>query len=153
VYWTEFIQTGQNYNYTLKKVALAGGTGTAVATGPGSTISPMGLDATNAYFPWTDDNDPDAGTVNGVAKAPLAGGTATTLASGSAVDGPDALAVDSTDVYYGNGGNASLMRVPIAGGTAVTLNNSQPFISAIAVDSSFVYWTCPFSNAVLKLAK
>lgn len=54
-------------------------------------------------------------------RAPLGGGTPTTLASGQGV--PTGIAIDSNSVYWI--GPATVMKVPLAGGTPVTLAAGQ----------------------------
>jgi hypothetical protein len=82
------------------------------------------------------------------------------LASGQ--NSPAALAVDSTSVYWLNGGtdaeryiDGTLMKVPKNGGTLVTLATDQPFPGAIGLDATSVYWTINTgeSGALLKMPK
>jgi hypothetical protein len=93
----------------------------------------IAVDATSVY--WTNACDPNGP----VMKAPLDGGTPTTLAESSA---PTAIAVDATSVYWTNlyGG---VMKVPLGGGATTTLTDGPSFQMAvsIAVDDTSVYWS------------
>jgi hypothetical protein len=78
------------------------------------------------------------------------------LASGQ--NSPAALAVDSTSVYWLNGGtyaDGNLMKVAKNGGPLVTLATAQPFPGAISLDATSVYWTINTgeSGALLKMPK
>jgi hypothetical protein len=59
-------------------------------------------------------------------------------------------AVDATRVYVPSG--TSLVAVPIDGGSAKTLATGMHPIG-VAVDASYVYWTDPVANAVMKMLK
>ena len=87
-------------------------------------------------------------------KTPLAGGTPVTLAS--AQDGPYAVAVDTTSVYwvdYGNENDGTVRSVPLAGGTPTTLASNQSHPVGIAVDAANVYWINDGpAGAVMKVA-
>jgi hypothetical protein len=88
----------------------------------------LAVDATNVY--WT--------TLSTVMQAPIAGGSATTLASGQM---PQAIAVDSTTVYFSSAllGSA-LMSVPIGGGTAQIVSSTFGG-THLAVRGGYVYGT------------
>jgi len=120
VYWTE--------NSGVMREAHSGGAPERIASG-GVTPHDIALDRTSVY--WT---DPGARTVM---RAPLAGGAAQTLASGSQYY-PQGIAVDGRAVYFGTG--SDVMRVPLTGGASDTLATGQS-ASSIAVDGANVYWT------------
>jgi len=142
----------------IKKVPLAGGTATTVAT---LTAEPsvLTIDANNVY--WVDGNDqaPDGGEPAGAVKqVPLSGGTVVTLAVGTGltdltVGDPVALAVDANNVYWVNYGNGYVISAPIGGGTPTTLaspatgDESRYEPTAIAVDGTSVYWATTGNNS------
>jgi len=90
----------------VSTVPIGGGTQTVVCASPQSTLGgPIALDATSVY--WADGCDT-------VFAAPLASGTALTLATGQ--NNVDAIAVDATSVYWlvnGNGGEGFVMKLPL----------------------------------------
>ena len=74
-------------------------------------------------------------------KAPLSGGAATVLATGSEAG---YLAIDSASVYW-TVNDGSVMKCALGGGTATTLAPpaGRFYARGIAVDSSNVYWAAP----------
>jgi hypothetical protein len=101
-----------------------------------SGATAFAIDATNVY--WTD------ASARSVMKAPLAGGTPTTLASGQS--SPGLIAVDATSVYWANqevmSGVAGVMKVPLAGGSVVTLASGlvgEPY-GVVVTGTSVVCW-------------
>jgi hypothetical protein len=145
---------------TLMKAPIGGGTPITLASA-GQQISggSITVDANNVY--WTIsvyalENGTTVCTVGTVAAVPIGGGTPTLLASGQ--NGPDAIAVDGTDLYWVNvgstGNDGSVMKLPIAGGDAITLASQQAQPTSIAVDDTSVYWTTEEPNgAVMKTSK
>jgi hypothetical protein len=123
-------------------ISLAGGSPRSVATGGGYSLA---LDETYAYYLST----------GSILRVPLAGGPVVTLASG--LNTPQAIAVDSTDVYVAveYGINESyIAKVSKSGGPVVTLVGGQQDTTAIAVDEASVYWLCTHSaGSVRKLSK
>ena len=94
----------------------------------GCTGARLAIDATNVY--WT--------TGSTVMQVPIAGGSATTLASGQQ---PQAIAVDATNVYFSSYlFGAALVSVPIGGGTPRTLSSAFGG-KYIAVRAGYVYGT------------
>jgi hypothetical protein len=80
--------------------------------------------------------------ISTLAGMPLDGGTVTTYATNQ--HEPDALAVDSTNIYWTNFGNpGDVHEAPVAGGPGpdIMLASSQYIPRGIAVDSTWVYWT------------
>lgn len=81
-----------------------------------------------------------------VMSVPRCGGTPTTLASGQ-ID-PDAIAVDGTNLYWGNQGDdntgtihGGVMAESLAGGAPWTLADAGVFTGQIASDGTYVYAT------------
>lgn len=68
----------------------------------GSNPIDLAVDTTSVY--WTDTG---AGTV---ARVPLGGGAATTLAAGQS--SPTGIALDQANVYWTNMGNGSVVKAP-----------------------------------------
>lgn len=109
----------------------------------------IGVDPNFVY--WSDDD----GSIRRVAKN---GGTPTTLVSG--VAGPQAIAVDGSNVYFAALGAADggvVGQTPLDGGTTITLATGQDTPNAIAVDSTHVYFTdygqtTPGGGSVMKVA-
>ena len=73
----------------------------------------------------------------------------TTLASGQSA--PWGLAVDSTNVYWTNQGDGTVMSVPKAGGTITTLASGQGAPCSVASDGINVYWVNYFDQTVVSV--
>jgi hypothetical protein len=122
---------------TIVSAPLAGGTTTAIvpASSLQQTFASYGIavDATSVY--WVAFSDPCT-----VMKAPLGGGSPTTL--GSAPGSGIGIAMDATSVYWIT--SQAVTKVSLTGGTPVTLAAITTFgqgIQGIAVDDANVYWT------------
>jgi len=112
----------------------------------------LAVDATSVY--WTTSGESTVGGT--IVKAPLAGGSPTTLAT-SQVDNVF-IAQDSTSIYWTNHGTSQskytdgmVMKVSKSGGTPVTLASNQAGPWGIAVDANSVYWANVFDNTVMKV--
>jgi outer membrane protein assembly factor BamB len=122
VYWTALGPAA------VESVPLDGGSVATIARDPlgGAGVA---IDATDLY--WS--------TGAGIFRAPLAGGAPTRIGPAA-----DAIAVDSTNVYYvveTPNGSGLVARVPIAGGTPETLASGRTgSLPAVAVDDRNVYW-------------
>jgi hypothetical protein len=127
VYWA-------GYTSGILEAPLDGGAVMTLAPGTGYAGT---LQGTSLYYLVGQD----------VLTVPINGGAPVTLASGS---GPEAIAVDSTRVYWADplaivadGGTlfeGRVLSVPLAGGTPTTLADGLPQPDAIAVDATSVYW-------------
>jgi hypothetical protein len=121
------------------------GGGIVVATG--SSPFAITVDNTNVY--WT---DLGLGTV---ASIPIAGGTATTLATGLVT--PYYLQHDATSLYWGLDAD-DIEQIPLAGGTPVPLQTpNNTLLSGLAVDATTVYhvedYTVPQDCSVVAVPK
>jgi hypothetical protein len=139
VYW-EADQGG------ILKESLAGGAPVTIV--PDTRIDIFTIDPTNVYV-----LEGAYSSSAAVVKAPLAGGSPMTLASGGDVRAPTAVAVDETSVYWANYSNSgsisdggsisnsgSIVKVPIAGGAISTLASGLNYPIGIAVDGFNVYF-------------
>jgi hypothetical protein len=117
VYWTD--------NGTLKRVAIGGGQPTTVAAANAGNIA---LDGTNIYFT----------SGSSIAKIPIGGSAPTRLVTG--LMSPGLIAVDTASVYFTDTVAGTVQKVPLGGGAPTTLAEGQT-PSAMALDSSNVYWT------------
>jgi len=131
---------------TIWTVPLGGAT--PVSLTHGSNPTALAVDATSLF--WTDGSN--------LMRAPLAGGTATTVAARTNIIA--GLVIDSTSFYFtdfGSSGEAfvdgAVVKLPLGGGTAVTLASAQTEPASILVDATNVYWTSGAAGgAILKVA-
>jgi hypothetical protein len=83
----------------------------------------------------------------------IAGECLETLASGQ--DSPQAIAVDTTSVYWTNNGQktgrGSIAKMPIGGGKPGTLATGPQGEQGLAVDSASVYWANGNNGTVMKV--
>jgi hypothetical protein len=148
VYWFNSPAIGGPFTGAVMGVALDGGTPVVVA----AVENPSGIaiDSTSIY--WTDPISVSGNGMPGtigtgtVRKVPLPGGTPVTLAS-SQVGG--AIAVDSTSVYFSDGGG--VVKVGLSGGAPESLVSGLLNVGGLSVDSSSVYWVS-VEGAVTKVA-
>jgi hypothetical protein len=129
----------------LWTVPVDGGAATILYTPDGADagngIAGLAADTNYVYF---------ATTQSGIiARIPVGGGNAVTLASGQRFAA--SLAVDATNVYWSGDANGALVTVPICGGNVTTLATRGG--SGIAVDANNVYWTNTNDGTVMKRAK
>ena len=123
----------------IKRIPLAGGTATPMATLPAWASGPLERD--DRFLYWSDDA--------GVHRLPLPGGTISTLVSFIGRPGTRSISVTSTHVYYADG--AGVRRVPKGGGTAstvVTDAGANYVFAHEANGTTTVYWTA--ANAAVK---
>lgn len=113
----------------IGRVPIGGGSVVTLVSGQ-PLIGDIALGASAVY--WT------AATYFGaVLSAPIAGGTASTVASSQ---NPIALALDTSNLYWTSG--TGVMEVALAGGTPTSLGrivSGQPY--GLATDGTNVYWT------------
>jgi sugar lactone lactonase YvrE len=117
-----------------------------VVMATGSQTLGIALDTSNLY--WTDNS---AGTLM---KMPLAGGTATPLAT--ALYNPGGVVVDASNAYWvgenPGSGVGEVYKVAKGGGTPTTLATVGSFPEYLTVDATSVYWTDAAANTVNKVA-
>jgi hypothetical protein len=163
VYWVKGGTDGKpspDGDTTLMKMLLGGGTPTTLASaGRLASGSRIAVDGKNVYWTvsvYSSKNGTSVCTLGTVTVVPSGGGAATLLASGQ--NGPGAIVVDGTDIYWVNegstGNDGSVMKLPIAGGKAVTVASAQEQPADIAIDETYVYWTTEVADgAVMKTLK
>lgn len=145
LYWTDMGAPNGSVAPGVFMAPKLGTTSTAVA----AASTPVGIALYQGTVYWT-----DSGT--GDVMAWTAGGPPAILSTSTA---PGALAVDATGLYWIDGGTA-ILHVPLTGGTPQTLAAGQAAATAIATNSTSVFWinTGMSANqyadgAVIKLAK
>lgn len=96
------------------------------------------VDATHAYW---------ASGVGAIARAPLAGGSSTTLWTG--MNPPQGLTVAAGSLYWSPWPGAStILSMPVAGGSPTTLQ--QTTANDVAVDAMSIYWVDSAGGQVLQ---
>ncbi len=113
-------------------VPVAGGTPRTLVSGPEVYVGSVAVEGSYVYYVA----EPYLLGPGTLMRVPVGGGTATTLASESAPI--DALAVDSTNVYWG-GTKIGLKSMPLAGGPTTEPAPCQ-FPTGIAVNDASLYW-------------
>jgi len=123
----------------------------ALATGQAYPLD-LAIDSTNAY--WTiwgtlpsnyNDGEIRKCALTGCANAP------TTVAKSS--DEPTSIAIDATNVYFGNHGTGRVAKCPLTGCAVMTqLSSSAGDPRGIAVDATNVYWVEFDAGTVKKCA-
>jgi len=111
---------------TLAREALVGSPITYIDF---NGVVALAQDAANIY--WI------SNLISGPEQASKSGGPTVVLAAG--LSGPNAIAVDSTSVYWTDASAGTVSSIPIGGGTIKTLVSGQN-PDAVAVDAVNVYW-------------
>jgi hypothetical protein len=139
VYWTDYGAAG-----TVMSEPETGGPITTIAINQDWPYA-IAVDDSNVY--WTNYDSQYApgggsGTSGTVMKQPLTGG-GTPIALATGLQGPTAIAVDATNVYFAQSVGGTIKSVPIAstGSGPVTVLATLQTPYGIAVQSNVVYWT------------
>lgn len=102
----------------------------------------VALDASNMY--WTSWAAAGTDTVSSCQKGAYCN-TPTVLASlqqmPSGATNHQMITADGPYLYWGNGGEAKVMRVPVAGGAVKALYTNQTGPTAVVLDANHIYWT------------
>ena len=118
IYWT----SNDNYSYVMR-IAKAGGAPEVVYATGTNQLGSILVDATSVYF----EQSTCCPVANSVLKVPKGGsvdaGTALLLAQTSSPTGLGDIAIDSTNLYYPDGGG--IYSVPLAGGTPKTVVDTK----------------------------
>jgi len=147
VYWTTYYglrPAGDNDVGAVAGIA-AGADGGGVLSIATKQRVPSSLAVDSSYVYWLTLVDPAKDTGTSVMRAPLAGGAASVVATGSgaspSIGGSrnKAIAVDATSVYWSELAGA-IRKAPLAGGAVTTIADGQDTPGAIAVDGSTIYW-------------
>ena len=149
VYWAEDYSYGSTTTFKLvvRRLSLQGGDPVDLAVAPARPLGALVIDGTSVY--WS----AYAGSQSLIMKVPLAGGAVVTVATDLT---PITLAVDATNLYWGNGDMStpgSVMMMPLAGGDPTVLASGPGPLEPwrIAVDANSVYWTDWGTHAVMKV--
>jgi hypothetical protein len=133
-YWTDPSGT-----VDVGKVLLTGGPVQAVATGQ---TAPGGIGVSGGLVFWT--------VTGGVAEGSTGSTGSLAFATGQA--GPQALAVDASNVYWADYSSGALVKQALSGGAPTTLATGQTSPDGIVVDATSVYWgTYASSGTIMKL--
>jgi hypothetical protein len=81
-----------------------------------------------------------------VMKAPIDGGSVTTLASGNGFPWPCHIALDQTNVYWGGADAVGVRKVPLGGGAMTTIAATGSAAGGLAVDATSAYFSSDFDG-------
>nr|MBK7068859.1 DUF5050 domain-containing protein [Deltaproteobacteria bacterium] len=143
VYWSSF--TGG----TITRQSLSTGARSVIATGLPIRLGGLSTDGTYLYMAAGEGGGAGQGVVS---RVPLAGGAATTIATGGSYSW--ATAIDAQYIYWANAGNNTVMRMPLAGGTP-TVAATVPGGNAegVGVDDRYIYWADYNNGRIGRTAK
>jgi hypothetical protein len=140
VYWANYSNDG-NYDGTVMKVPIVGGSPVTLATGI-TGANGIAVDSSGVYFGGVMNNGSGSSSLF---KVGLNGGTVKPLAS-AFMDDP--FAVGPSGVYGtgSGGGGLTIVRVPLDGGTPTPVVPANTLVQTassygIALDANSVYWT------------
>ncbi len=135
VYWSEHTGSAHGQTGMVKSVPLAGG---KIQIHVQGGDAPFQIAVRNDWLYWSEGGD--IGTLEGfgrIARVPLTGGRATTLAAGVSGTRPP-IAVDDTHVYIADG--CRLKKAPLHGGPPETVAAADFAIKDLDVDGGVLYW-------------
>lgn len=140
LYWTSYSGAA------VVKQALSGGMTTTLATAQGA---PFGIAVYGSTLAWAE-------ATGSIATMPIGGGTPTTLVSSQL---PEAVVMDSTNVYYRNHDSYdSIVQISVGGGAATTLATGPPMYATyepmpvgIAIDAVSVYFTNDMAGIIARV--
>jgi hypothetical protein len=124
---------------TVAEVPLSGGTVTTLGVGPGD-VAGVAVDASGVY--WTT-------TTGTVMKVPLSGGTPTPIVTWSGGYGGPIVSNGSSIFWISS--DTTLRKASTSGANATVFASGQLQPSALAFDSSSLYWTNYSNWTVMKL--
>jgi hypothetical protein len=138
VYWTS-LRDG-----TVMRTPIAGGAPVVLASGQ---MDPRNLTKDLANVFWT----AAMPYGNSLWRTPLGGGTAYQVPDDQLFQ-PGGLAVDATNVYWGND-NGSVEQMPVGGGEVLTLNPDtfDGQVADLVIDATNIYWADSTLHTVMKV--
>lgn len=134
VYWNDW-ETANGLASHVTSVPTVGGTQSILVTANGTATTPVVVD--DEYLYWVDEN--------GVERAPIQGGSETTIVPGSWGDGD--LTLDSTNLYWADASGHVYQTKKDGSSGAIELGASTEPIG-VAVDATTVYW-CDESEGIV----
>lgn len=115
----------------------------------GSGVNELVIDATNAYFTFS--QEADGNTVGGIAKCAIAAtnGAPTVIAPGQSY--PGSLVLDGTTLYWATNGNPQPIWQLVSGGSPKQITTGDPGATAnLGAFSGFLYVANDVGNGTLK---
>jgi hypothetical protein len=168
LYWTDFVETDAGALGRVMKMSVTGGAEATLATEPGKYPAGLAVDTANVYWvddhAMLYSAPLDAGAAAtlatgvgqssiaadgqyvyvesslgaGVARVPVDGGAAVTLATPDAGFAPAGIAIDTANVYWPAPAGGAILAVPKVGGAIITLaSNASAGPGAIVSATSY----------------